>query len=213
MGAGRTELVTSLFGAYPGSVTGTILLNGRQIRIRSPKDAIRNGIGLITEDRKNFGVIPTASIREKMSMASLNRLPGCIVINDPEERLLCNRFIAMLKIKLGTLENRITSLSGGNQQKVIIREASFMGGEVTVFGAIIGSLIMASLNTYALTLRCPPRMRTSPALSGTALPGVRTSIFKLTNYITASPMPDAAKVTYSLTGTSTKGKIRPLFVY
>lgn len=120
MGAGRTELVNSLFGAYKaGSTTGEIFLKGRKLTVRTPADAIRNGIALVSEDRKNYGAIQTATIRENMSIANLDNIPGRITINSTEERLMCEGLIKTLRIKLGSLENRINSLSGGNQQKVI----------------------------------------------------------------------------------------------
>ncbi len=120
MGAGRTELVNSLFGAYKaGSTTGEIYLKGRKLTVRTPADAIRNGIALVSEDRKNYGAIQTATIRENMSIANLDNIPGRITINSTEERLMCEGLIKTLRIKLGSLENRINSLSGGNQQKVI----------------------------------------------------------------------------------------------
>lgn len=120
MGAGRTELVNSIFGAYKGTAKGNVYLGGKELKISSPRDAIKNGLGLITEDRKNYGVIHTASIRENMSIASLNRIPGFISMNETDERVMCNSFVRSLRIKLGSLENRITSLSGGNQQKVLL---------------------------------------------------------------------------------------------
>ncbi len=120
MGAGRTELVNSLFGAYNGISNGEVYLKGAPIKISTPMDAIRHGIGLITEDRKNFGIIPTASIRENISVASLNKISGGLAISDTSERVMCQSFVSDLRIKLGSLENKITSLSGGNQQKVIL---------------------------------------------------------------------------------------------
>lgn len=120
MGAGRTELVNSLFGAYNGISSGQILLHGREITVNSSKDAIKNGLALITEDRKNYGVIHTANIRENMTLASLDKIAGFGSINEADERTRCNDFVKTLRIKHGSLENRISSLSGGNQQKVIL---------------------------------------------------------------------------------------------
>lgn len=120
MGAGRTELVNGIFGSYKGSVAGQLILNGKEIKILSPRDAIKLGLGLITEDRKNFGTIHTANIRENMSIASLDKIPGFLTINESDERVSCNNFISNLRIKLGSVENKISSLSGGNQQKVIL---------------------------------------------------------------------------------------------
>jgi ABC-type sugar transport system ATPase subunit len=120
MGAGRTELVNSIFGAVKGTSKGELLLEGKEIKIKTPKDAIKYGLGLITEDRKNYGVIKTGNIRENMSIASLDRIPGTVAMHSADEWVICNSFIRSLKIKLSTMENKITSLSGGNQQKVIL---------------------------------------------------------------------------------------------
>jgi D-xylose transport system ATP-binding protein len=120
MGAGRTELVNSIFGAYNGKSQGRIYLEGREIHIKSPQDAIRHGLGLITEDRKNYGIIPVMSIRKNMSLANLEKISGKIMIDESSEKSVCHKYVEEMKIKISSIENRITSLSGGNQQKVII---------------------------------------------------------------------------------------------
>ncbi|WEK55962.1 MAG: sugar ABC transporter ATP-binding protein [Candidatus Cohnella colombiensis] len=120
MGAGRTELVSSLFGAYNGKSEGQIFIEGNEVKINSPKDAMKQGIGLITEDRKNLGIFPVLSIMENMVIANLDNIPGKVMVQESEENLLCDMFVDTLKIKIGSIEHKITSLSGGNQQKVII---------------------------------------------------------------------------------------------
>jgi len=120
MGSGRTELVSSIFGAFYGKSEGQIIIDRKEVKINSPKDAMKQGIGLITEDRKNLGIFPVLSIRENMVIANLDNISGSIMVNDSEEYLLCDQYVENLNIKIGSTENKITSLSGGNQQKVII---------------------------------------------------------------------------------------------
>ena len=120
MGAGRTELVNSLFGIYHGTLTGVISIDGRKARIRSPEDAIRGGIGLLTEDRKRFGLNLLGSIKNNMSMASTARFSKLGYINENEETRECEKYVDNLKIKITSLNNLVSKLSGGNQQKVIL---------------------------------------------------------------------------------------------
>ncbi|WP_256758258.1 sugar ABC transporter ATP-binding protein [Cohnella sp. WQ 127256] len=120
MGAGRTELVSSLFGAFNGKSEGQIMIDGKEIKINCPQDAMKQGISFITEDRKNLGIFPVLSIKENMVIANLDNIPGKVMVQESEEKLLCNLFVDSLQIKIGSTENKITSLSGGNQQKVIL---------------------------------------------------------------------------------------------
>lgn len=120
MGAGRTELVNSIFGAFNGTSNGEILMHGKEIKISSPNEAIKHGIGLITEDRKNSGIIPILSIWKNMTLANLDNISGKVAISEKEEKRMSNKYVEDLKIKVGSIDNKITSLSGGNQQKVIL---------------------------------------------------------------------------------------------
>ena len=120
MGAGRTELVNSLFGIYRGTLTGEVSVVGRKATIRSPEDAIRSGIGLITEDRKRFGLNLVGSIKTNISMASTARFLRHGYINEDEETRECQKHVGELKIKITSLNDLVSKLSGGNQQKVIL---------------------------------------------------------------------------------------------
>jgi D-xylose transport system ATP-binding protein len=120
MGAGRTELVNSLFGIYQGTLTGEISIVGRKAKIQSPEDAIGSGIGLLTEDRKRFGLNLLGSIKNNISMASTARFTRRGVINEDEEISECEKYVDNLKIKITSLNNLVSKLSGGNQQKVIL---------------------------------------------------------------------------------------------
>jgi len=120
MGAGRTELVNSIFGIHEGKVDGEIYLHGKKVTIKKPIEAIRNGIGLLTEDRKRQGLNMVASISKNITMANLNKVSKHGIINDNEEIKFSNKYISGLKIKANTIEMLVSKLSGGNQQKVVL---------------------------------------------------------------------------------------------
>jgi D-xylose transport system ATP-binding protein len=124
MGAGRTELLKTIFGAYPGRWAGEIFIDGVQVRIHSPHDAIRYGMGLVSEDRKRYGLILDADVVQNMTLASLNQENACIaphgIINQNEALHQSNRYIESLRIRAPSREMPVSHLSGGNQQKVIL---------------------------------------------------------------------------------------------
>lgn len=120
LGAGRTELLEALFGAVPVA-SGEIVLEGRPARFRSPAEAIRAGVALVTEDRKGLGLFPDMTVRENVTLVELARLagPGGLV-RGGAEREAVHQSIARLGIKTDGPEAPVTSLSGGNQQKCVI---------------------------------------------------------------------------------------------
>lgn len=121
MGSGRTELVSGIFGAPPGPARGEIYLNNQPVRFRSPHDAIEHGIGLVTEDRKRIGLILGQSILQNMTISSLETVTNALgVINEAKERNLAQDYVKRLAIKTPGLDVKIDTLSGGNQQKVIL---------------------------------------------------------------------------------------------
>ncbi|GMA51379.1 xylose import ATP-binding protein XylG [Alicyclobacillus contaminans] len=120
VGSGRSELVTSIFGAYPGRVAGDLEIAGEKVHIKDAADAIQKGIGLVTEDRKKQGLVLGMDIRKNITLASLRRLPGTIAIHDAEEIQWSEKLVRDLRIKVPSLEVAVSALSGGNQQKVVI---------------------------------------------------------------------------------------------
>ena len=122
MGAGRTELVSAIFGAYPDRTHGEVLVEGERIDIRSPRDAVDHGIALLTEDRKALGLFLGQSVAFNTTIASLQtisaRLSG--VIDAARERALVEKYVAELAIKTPDIDTPVASLSGGNQQKIIL---------------------------------------------------------------------------------------------
>ena len=120
MGAGRTELLMALFGAYPGRVSGEIRVDGQPVQIRRPADAIAIGIGFVTEDRKRSGLVLEQTILNNMTLAALHRVSGSFMTNESREVAAADRFFRSLQIKANSLFTVAGTLSGGNQQKVVL---------------------------------------------------------------------------------------------
>lgn len=119
VGAGRSELVSAIFGACPKS-NGTIHLEGQEIQIREPYEAIRYGFGFLSEDRKKNGYVWCMNIRENMTLVSLGSMVKRLFVDAKREESQAEEYFERLKVKAPGLETLITSLSGGNQQKVIL---------------------------------------------------------------------------------------------
>lgn len=121
LGAGRTELLEALFGACVAPPTGSIVLDGRAIRFRSPDQAIAAGVALVTEDRKTLGLFDQMTVAENITIRHLDALAHFGVIDRREEARAVARSVQWLAIKAdGGGGAAITSLSGGNQQKCIL---------------------------------------------------------------------------------------------
>jgi D-xylose transport system ATP-binding protein len=120
MGAGRSELLTAIFGAHPGRVSGQVMVQGRSVQITSPAQAIRHGIGYVTEDRKRLGLILEQAILSNMTLASLPQVSGRYVTNLNAEAVQGRRAMQELRIKARNVFTITGTLSGGNQQKVVL---------------------------------------------------------------------------------------------
>ena len=120
MGAGRSELLMSIFGAHKAKVSGEILIEGKPVSIGSPSDAIRNGIGFVTEDRKRFGLILDQTILNNMTLAGLLRISGQFVTNQNREFIAGEKARKDLRVKTNSVQTIVGTLSGGNQQKVVL---------------------------------------------------------------------------------------------
>ncbi|PAB59519.1 xylose ABC transporter ATP-binding protein [Anaeromicrobium sediminis] len=120
MGAGRTELVMGLFGAYGKNTSGTISIDGKEVNINSPKDAIKNGLALVTEDRKGNGLVLGQSVMVNTTLASLKKVLSGGVLDENKEIFHSNKYVDDLLIKTPSIEQLVKNLSGGNQQKVVI---------------------------------------------------------------------------------------------
>jgi D-xylose transport system ATP-binding protein len=120
MGSGRTELVTTLFGEYGKISRGKIKLDGREITIHNSQEAMKHGISLVPEDRKRHGLVLIQSILRNISLANLNQFSSWFRIDDAAELKASTDFAKSLAIKAPNLSAPADSLSGGNQQKVVI---------------------------------------------------------------------------------------------
>lgn len=119
VGAGRTELVRTIFGADPRD-QGEIVVEGQAVQIRSPLDAIRLGIGLVPEDRKGQGLILGLAVRHNMTLANLEPLSNLGFVRLADEARQVEEYVRRFQIRTPGIERKVVNLSGGNQQKVVI---------------------------------------------------------------------------------------------
>ncbi|WP_373196315.1 sugar ABC transporter ATP-binding protein [Mediterraneibacter gnavus] len=131
MGAGRTEIMQAIFGNMP-HVTGEIFLNGKQIENKTPKQAMKNGIGFITEDRKVEGLMLEESIMKNISLANLKRISRHGVIQREKEKELVKKGIEELHIRCFGPQHECNNLSGGNQQKVVFAKWMYTNPKVLI---------------------------------------------------------------------------------
>lgn len=125
-GSGRSEIMETIFGLYKPS-KGKLKIDGKEIVLKSAKDAMRNGVGLVTEDRKRYGIMPTMSVEQNIALVHEKRIKTGLLLSARKIRGLADEYISKLSIKLHSPTDKITSLSGGNQQKVVIsRQLSMM---------------------------------------------------------------------------------------
>ncbi|MEA2512484.1 MAG: inositol transport system ATP-binding protein [Thermomicrobiales bacterium] len=119
VGSGRTEIARAIFGADDYD-RGEIVIEGSAVRVRSPRDAIRRGIGLVPEDRKLQALVLKLAIRENLGLSILDRLSRFGVVRLGAERALARQLVQSLRVRTPSIEQKVLNLSGGNQQKVVI---------------------------------------------------------------------------------------------
>jgi ribose transport system ATP-binding protein len=132
MGSGRTELVRALFGADRREA-GLFFLEGKQIEINSPEDAVRSGIALLTEDRKRQGLVLDLSVASNISLAALRRFTALGAVSQRKEADAVQVFVAELNIRTPSLRTEVQYLSGGNQQKVVLAKWLCTQSKVFIF--------------------------------------------------------------------------------
>ncbi len=123
MGAGRTELLMHLFGAWGARLSGSVRLNGRELSARKPEEIIRRGMVLVSEDRRRYGLILDKTIAFNLSLSSLAKLTKNRLIDQALEFQKNNQFFQSLRVRAPTLEELAAKLSGGTQQKVVLGKA------------------------------------------------------------------------------------------
>jgi ribose transport system ATP-binding protein len=132
VGAGRTELACAIFGVER-PVGGEVRLDGRTVAIRTPRDAIDHGIFLIPEDRKRSGLVLESSVNENISLANLAAFAWNLLIRTGAERRNATERRAALDIRTASIDTMVGTLSGGNQQKVVLAKWLSMTPRVVIF--------------------------------------------------------------------------------
>ena len=132
MGAGRTETARALFGADPKD-GGEIYVNGTKVDIKNPMDAVKCGIGYLSEDRKRYGIVVQKSVAENSTMAALDDYMSGIFINKKKENEVAQKYVKQLKTKTPGVDQLVVNLSGGNQQKVVIAKWLIRNCDILIF--------------------------------------------------------------------------------
>ena len=123
MGAGRTELLMHLFGAWGVRLGGEVSLCGKNLNAASPVEALAGGLALVSEDRKRYGLVLERDIGFNLSLSSITRLRRGLLVDEETEVRTNQKFFSSLRVKAPSLETAVGTLSGGNQQKVVIGKA------------------------------------------------------------------------------------------
>lgn len=133
MGAGRTELAMSIFGqSYGIGITGTLKLNGKEVTLKNPKEAIKNKLAYVTEDRKGNGLVLTNPIKINTTLANLDSISNHKVIDKDKEYQVAEEYRQKLRTKCPSVEQNVGNLSGGNQQKVLLAKWMFTEPDVLI---------------------------------------------------------------------------------
>ena len=133
MGAGRTELAMSIFGkSYGTNISGQLFINGKEVHLKSARDAIEHKLAYVTEDRKGDGLILSNSIKNNTSLANLAGISNHGVIDQDKEYAVAVEYKDKLKTKCPTVEQNVSNLSGGNQQKVLLAKWMFADPDILI---------------------------------------------------------------------------------
>ena len=133
-GAGRTELAMSLFGkSYGSRISGREFINGREVRLKSERNAIRSGLAYVTEDRKTNGLVLDDSITHNTTMARLEKVTGFLnIVDTGKETRYAEDYVRIMRTKTPGVQQDVGNLSGGNQQKVLLSKWMFAGPDVLI---------------------------------------------------------------------------------
>ncbi|MBQ8970805.1 MAG: sugar ABC transporter ATP-binding protein [Lachnospiraceae bacterium] len=133
MGAGRTELAMSIFGkSYGSGITGTMTIHGREVQLKTPREAIEAKLAYVTEDRKGNGLVLSNPIRVNTSLANMKSVSEKGVIDVDKEYAVAVEYKEKLKTKTPTVEQNVGNLSGGNQQKVLLAKWMFADPDILI---------------------------------------------------------------------------------
>jgi ribose transport system ATP-binding protein len=120
MGAGRTELLESIFGMHPKRTSGEIIINGKRLKCKKPAEAIKAGLALVPEDRKKDGLVLELNVKTNISLTTLSEIEEAGLLNNRKEVVLAKKYINDLQIKTPSEKQLTRNLSGGNQQKIVL---------------------------------------------------------------------------------------------
>lgn len=155
MGAGRTEFARAVFGADKLD-SGEIYVHGKPVQINSPVDAVKNGIGYLSEDRKRYGVLVEKSVADNSTLTKLDAFENKLFLNDQKIADSAQKYVDILKTKTPSVHQIVRNLSGGNQQKVVIAKWLIRNSDILIFdeptrGIDVGakSEIYTLMNTLA----------------------------------------------------------------
>ncbi|TIS20311.1 MAG: sugar ABC transporter ATP-binding protein, partial [Mesorhizobium sp.] len=126
VGSGRTEAMRALFGADP-RLDGVVEIDGKPVAITAPKDAVRHGLSLLTEDRKGQGLLLDLAVDKNITITDLGKVSRHGLVNRRAEAAAANDLIGQLRVKASSIEQAVRNLSGGNQQKVVLAKWLFRG--------------------------------------------------------------------------------------
>ncbi|PKM55328.1 MAG: D-xylose ABC transporter ATP-binding protein [Firmicutes bacterium HGW-Firmicutes-5] len=132
MGAGRTELVRAIFGADPIS-SGEVRIEHQLIKIKSPRDAIKNGLYCVPEDRKKDGLSIKMTVNENMALPNLDFTTGRFMTNEKKEAVMTKKMVDKLNIRTPSIHQKVKNLSGGNQQKIVVGKWLVREAKVIIF--------------------------------------------------------------------------------
>lgn len=131
VGAGRTETVRALFGLDEHSA-GTVKVRGKATRIRGVQDSIRCGVAMLSEDRRRFGIVPVRDVKENVTLASLAEFFRNGHLNSAKERRKVKEICGRISVKMSSIDAAVSTLSGGNQQKVVLSKWLFADPQVLI---------------------------------------------------------------------------------
>lgn len=133
MGAGRTEVARALFGADPIS-SGTIVLNGKEVKFKNPMQAVQGGIGYLSEDRKHYGLLVDMDVKSNMTLPTIRNYSfKGIFVSATSVKNIAKKYVEHLKVKTPSVHQDIKFLSGGNQQKVVIAKWLLRDCDILIF--------------------------------------------------------------------------------
>jgi inositol transport system ATP-binding protein len=132
MGSGRTEIVNAIYGLEK-IFKGEIIVKGKKATIRSPRDAIKNSIGLVSEDRKKFGLVLSSTVKHNITISSLRKCSNGPFLNLKKENQIVDEQIQKLSIKTSSPDQIVNFLSGGNQQKIVISKVLLNDADIIIF--------------------------------------------------------------------------------